>query len=101
MSYVPDPWPFVLLALASWRVWLLIADDKITDKVMDWLLRKTPDPTFWREFVECPRCFGAWVALAWWGAWMLWPHATLIVAALFAIFAVVALLESVHSAISK
>ena len=30
-------------------------------------------------FLTCPYCLGAWIALAFWGAWYEWPSQTLIV----------------------
>ena len=103
-EYVPEPWAFVPIALASWRVWLLFADDKILEKPMDALyrrLRPQERRTYWREFVECPRCFGFWVGIAWWGAWLAWPTWTTRAAVPWAIAAVVALIESAHKAIAS
>ena len=39
----------------------------------------------WALFLVCPFCAGFWIALAWWGAWLVWPHATLIAATPFVI----------------
>lgn len=97
---VPQWYALVLLALGAWRVWRLIALDDITDKPRryitglgwNWKEGHSP-PKGYRErladFIQCPYCLGFWVALAWWGAWQAWPHGTLVVAAPFAISAVV------------
>jgi hypothetical protein len=88
---VPSVWPFVLVALAAFRTWRVIAEDTILDRprarFVGWLPKG-------EEFVTCPWCAGFWVSLAWWGAWEAWPHWTLIVAAPFAISAVVGLIAA-------
>lgn len=102
-DYIPEPWMFALLGLASWRVWLLISDDKILEKPMDALLRRLHPierRTFWREFIECPRCLGSWIALAWWLAWLAFPTETTICAVPWALFALVALVEVARSALA-
>lgn len=81
------PWPFVLLALAAYRVWKLIGDDEILARPRDAAVRRLGDK--WELFLVCPWCAGFWVTLAWWGAWWAWPRTTLIVAAPFALNAVV------------
>lgn len=88
---VPDWWAFLLLALAAYRVWRLLAHDTILDPVRRRLL--TPDDETGKrwEFISCPYCLGAWVTAAWWLAWLIWPHGSLVVAAPFALSAVVAL----------
>ena len=100
---VPDWWTLALLGLASYRIYRLIAMDTLLDIPRAWLVRLPPG---WRagmmlpggyrgqlaEFLVCPWCLGFWVALAWWAAWTQWPHGTLIVAAPFAISAVVGFL---------
>lgn len=100
MRYVPSPYELSLLALAAWRVWKLVADDKISDRPVDFVLRHLPNRAYWREFLVCPYCFGAWTSIAWWAAWMLWPHATLIVAVPFAISALVGLVATAWHAVA-
>lgn len=89
-----------LLSLAAFRVYRLIADDTILDRPRAWLLRiprdwaaGRPVPRAYRphlaDFITCPWCLGFWVAVAWWGCWKLWPHATVLVAVPFAISTVV------------
>lgn len=82
----PTPWQYVLLLLASYRIWRLIAWDTITASLR-WRLvgysdeaepiadyTKRPALAYW---VHCPWCMGFWtcllVALAWWVA----PTATI------------------------
>jgi hypothetical protein len=100
---IPDWYELLLLALAAYRLWRLLAEDDILDRPRRWLVRLgsewekegDPVPANYRaslaEFLTCPFCFGAWVALGWWGAWQIWPHATLVVAVPFAISALLVL----------
>lgn len=83
---LPSPWEFVVLALAAWRVWHLIAEDDLTGPLRD---RVAPPESKRSEFVECPYCSGAWISGAWWVAWTAWPDITVWLASLFAIMAAV------------
>lgn len=85
----PTWWGFALLVLAAYRTFRLLALDTIFDRPRAQILRRTPEK--YREGATCPFCFGAWVTVAWWLAWIAWPHWTLIVATPFAINAVVGL----------
>ena len=86
----------LILALAAWRVWHLLAEDLILEPVRRYVTRLPDDweegdkiPSSYREnvaeFINCPFCLGFWVALGWVGAYALWPDATLWVAAPFAL----------------
>lgn len=78
---IPDWWETVLLALAAYRVWRLLAEDTILDRPRAWLVGLSgwtagrPTPLSYRawlaEFVTCPACFGFWVSLAWWLAFQI------------------------------
>ena len=87
---VPAWWPFVLLALAAFRLFHLLAEDVILNRPRRWFLRRIPKGDEW---LLCPWCCGAWCALGWWLAWCAWPHWTLVVAVPFAISAVLALVS--------
>jgi Protein of unknown function (DUF1360) len=109
VSHVPDWWAALLLAAAAFRVWRLLAYDSILDRPRAWVvgshvtgdrylatsgreeIREVKRPKF-AEFVQCPWCFGFWIALAWWAAWLAAPHWTLVAAAPFALSAAVGLL---------
>ena len=94
---IPNWYELALLALAAWRIFQLISDDDILDGPRRKLLRlgkeweKDGDPVpddyrvEWGTFITCPYCAGFWISLVWWGAWQIWPHATLVVAVPFAI----------------
>ncbi len=94
---VPTWWPFLLLALAAFRTWRLIAEDTILDPIRVRLLtRGEPDEyrAKWVEFIRCPWCAGAWISVAWWLFWVWQPHWTLVVATPFAISAIVGLVAA-------
>lgn len=89
---IPDPWEAVLLALAAWRSFYLLAHDDIFDRPRRYVTRLghkwkdegDPVPAEYRErlgeFIQCPFCLGFWIALAAWGAWLARPIETLFVA---------------------
>jgi hypothetical protein len=97
---VPDWWATLLLALASYRAWRLLAEDDILDvprryllRLGDWRKQGDPVPAGYRaaagSFLQCAWCSGFWVALAWWAAWQITEKWTLVFAAPFAISALV------------
>lgn len=88
---IPGWWASLILALAAWRVFHLLAFDDILDRPRRYITRTPsswregePAPSSYRagigEFIECPYCFGFWIALVFFGAWEIWPHGTLVVA---------------------
>lgn len=105
---VPDWYALVLLSLASFRTWRLLAEDDIMDRPRRYLTRlgdweeadedkpSPPWPAGYRvqvaKFINCPWCLGFWISLAWWGMWEWLPHETLVVASAAAISAVVGLI---------
>lgn len=68
---------FLLLSLAAWRSWALLARDLILDRIRD---RVAPLSTQRRDWLECPYCSGFWTAGGWvtfWnfahgGSWAWW-----------------------------
>jgi uncharacterized protein DUF1360 len=96
LSNIPNWWQFALLAGAAFRTWRLLAADAILDKPREWLTRRAKaEAGKHREevdiFLHCPWCLGFWVTLAWWGAWLIWPHATVLLAVPWAANALVGL----------
>lgn len=90
----------VVLSLATFRVWHLLAYDTVLDGLRAWVFRwdgEGEPPAAYRrrldDFIGCPWCAGFWVALAWWAAWLVWPATTLRCALLPAVSAVAALLS--------
>jgi ABC-type antimicrobial peptide transport system permease subunit len=95
----PDWWSATLLALAAWRTFHLLAFDDILDRPRRYITRLSPK---WKEegdatgedyregvanFLTCPFCMGWWIGLAWWGAWLAFPTASVGIAFGFAISA--------------
>jgi len=74
----------LLLALAAWRTWHLLAKDDLTEPLRDRFLKNEAV----LDFVECPYCLGAWVAGAWVFAFALWPDGVVWAALVFAVAAV-------------
>lgn len=84
---VPDWWSFLILALAGFRWWRLLAEDTIFDGPRHLLVGlpwhyKDGDPIpqdyhyDLAKFLTCPWCLGFWIALALWGMWELTPFWT-------------------------
>lgn len=101
---MPDALEAIVLGLAAWRIWHLIAEDAgpwdILDRARSRLLRlprgwKEGDPVpddyryGLREFLECPFCSGLWIAGAWVAFYAIWPTAALWSALLLAVNAAV------------
>lgn len=97
---IPSVYALLLLAVAAWRAWYLVALDDLTEPIRRLVVKLPQDwkegdriPDTYREglkdFIECPFCLGAWMGLAWWGAWALWPHWTLVAAVPFVISAAI------------
>jgi hypothetical protein len=71
---IPSTWQFALLALAAFRLWKLIGDDRILDRPREWALRQTDDRrgnTKWGDFIVCPWCAGFWISGLTYLGWML------------------------------
>lgn len=83
---VPDPWEFVILAAAAWRIWHLLAVDAILDPVRDRIFRYGDRHEKALTFLECPYCAGFWITALWWAVWTQTDWA-LVVAAPFALHA--------------
>src|SRR5690349_837802 len=90
---IPNWYTLLLLGGAIFRTFRLLARDTILDGPRAWLLRLPRDwkegdkipggfKEKWSVFLLCPWCLGAWLTLAWWGAWQFWPHTTTALAAL-------------------
>jgi len=67
---VPSPFEALLLGLAAWRTWHLIAKDDLTEPLRDRFLKNEAV----LDFVECPFCLGAWIAGAWVVAFAIWSE---------------------------
>lgn len=76
---LPTWYPVILIGIAAWRTFNLLAYDKILDQPRNWLLRlprKWQDGDAipkkyrlkWALFITCPYCAGFWISLGWFGA---------------------------------
>lgn len=92
---MPGTFELVVLILAAYRVWRLLALDELLDPIRDPLLGLKGDdfarPALAR-FLGCPFCFGFWISLAIYGAWLSAPRPTLYAMAPFAISGAVGLI---------
>ena len=81
---MPSPFEAVLLALAAWRVWYLLAQDDLTDAARRYV---TDDGRRGQlaEFIQCPYCLGAHIAGAWVVAFAVWSEGTMWAALVFAL----------------
>jgi len=107
---VPGWYALLLLALAAFRTWRLLAEDDILDRPRRYVTRLGREwqeegdtiPADYRmalgKFIGCSWCLGLWVALAWWGAWQVWAFGTEVTAVPLALSALLALYEKVTSA---
>lgn len=95
---VPDWWSFLLLGVATWRSFQLLAFDDILERPRRWLVRLARDweegddlpdgyRMKWALFITCPYCAGTWLATAWWVAFQISGKWTDIVASLVALWA--------------
>jgi len=95
MNFVPAPYAFVLLALASYRLTRLLGWDTFPPvaRARDWLLGPYVEPRslLLVELFSCAFCLGFWVGLAVYLAWLWLPTATLAVSVVLALSAVVGL----------
>lgn len=71
---IPGPWQFALLALASYRLWHLLAIDDVLegprDRVLDLLSRVEGRVERWEKFLLCPWCAGFWLSGIVYGVWL-------------------------------
>lgn len=106
MTDTPGWWQFLLLSLAVFRVYRLIAEDTILDRPRRWLLRlgdwqdgdgEDNIPAEYRDkwglFITCPWCLGFWLSVVTWVAWLLFPTETVWLAVPWALSAAVALIN--------
>jgi len=85
----PSWFQFLILGLAAWSTYHLLANDDILDRPRRWVLRlgdewtKDGDPVpddyrlKWGQFLSCPYCAGFWIWIAWLVFWWAAPGAAL------------------------
>ena len=104
---IPNWYETLLLGLAAYRVWRLLAEDVILDRPRAWVVGLSDwtagqrTPASYREglaeFITCPACAGFWCSLGWFGVFQLWEHGTVVAAVPFAISTIVIAAASVLS----
>lgn len=87
----PDWWAFLLLALAAFRVWRLLAEDDIAAGPRARVNKNRPKLEYW---ISCPWCAGFWIAVAWWLAWVASHRWAAVAATPFAVSAIVGLVAA-------
>lgn len=93
---IPDWYILLLLSLAAYRLWKLLAEDTILEPVRNRI-------TFskWEtELLECPWCLGAWISLGWVSAWWVFPYQATVVSVPFAVSALVGVWAQTVDALS-
>jgi hypothetical protein len=88
---IADWYQLLLLGFASWRTWCLLSSDTVLDAPRRYVT------TRWKwteEFLECPYCLGFWVALGWWGSFLIWPHAVTALAVVATVAALVPIIQN-------
>lgn len=95
---VPNWYELILLSLAAFRTFRLIAADTILDGPRERIIQRAawqlPNGKYRKkldEWVHCPWCMGFWVSLIWWGFYLITPEWSVRLAVPWAISAVVAL----------
>ena len=90
----PDWWASLILALAVFRVYRLIAEDDIFDRPRDWAFDKLAEERLEKldKLITCPWCLGFWLSVIAWVAWMLSPAWTVGLAFPWALSAAVGLI---------
>jgi hypothetical protein len=91
---IPNWYEFLLLGLAAWRTYQFIGQDTIIDRPRRYITSKSEHV---ETMIECPYCSGFWIALVWWGAFQLWEHGSVVVAAAIALTALVPIIEHLSS----
>lgn len=90
----PSWYALVILALAVFRMYRLIAEDDILDRPRDWFLDRLEEERLEKldKLITCPWCLGFWLSVAAWGLWLLAPSWTVGLAFPWALSAAVALI---------
>lgn len=103
---IPDWYELVLLGIASWRTFNLLAYDKILEGPRRWLTRLPYDwdatkelpeeyKMKWALFINCPYCAGFWVGVVWFAAWEITPFWTTVATIPFVFNAIVVALAKI------
>lgn len=109
----PEPWQYILLVLASYRLTRLIVDDAITRPLRRALTGRDEDAggigapvigrySAWRdELFHCPWCVGMWVSIVTAVTWWIAPSAALAIALPLSLSAIIGLVSVTASRIER
>jgi len=89
----PDALTLILLALAAYRVTLLVTTDVVTQPLRDKIWAKWPPDTYFGYLFTCNWCSGFWVALVFSVFWFLVPDWLVMVSLFLSISAVIGLIS--------
>lgn len=100
---IPSPLVLVVLALAAFRTYRLLAFDIVLRPLRDLAVgahyppRKPPffDRAWLANWLVCEWCSGFWWSLGWYAAWLAWPSGSIYAAVPMAVSATVATAQSV------
>jgi hypothetical protein len=87
---VPEPWEAIILALATYRVYRLLAEDTILDRPRAWLIKRMPAK--FTVGLTCPWCAPPYILAGWFGLWQWEPRWTLVFASFAAILTAVGMM---------
>lgn len=88
-----DPFTFILIALAVFRISRLIIEDQIFEWLRERIWKKFPPHTWLGYLITCYWCLSIWFSLAFAICYTIVPVATAFVALPFALSAVAALVS--------
>jgi len=91
---LPDPFTFIVLALATFRLTRLITTDVITEFIRTWVWKRFPLSTKTGYLFTCDWCMSIWFASLVTISYTIVPTATLFVALPLALSAVVGILAA-------
>jgi hypothetical protein len=89
-----NPFLFLILALAAFRLTRLLTTDAILEDVRNSFWNKYPPNTKLGYLWTCDWCMGFWVALIVFGLWLVVPQVTIVVSLILSISAVIGLLSA-------
>lgn len=93
-TVIPNWWSTLILALAVFRLYRLIAEDDILDRPRDWALDRLNEEQLTKldKLITCPWCLGFWLSVVTWLAWLAAPDWTVGLSFPWALSAAVALI---------
>lgn len=89
---------FIILSLATYRATRFVLQDRLFDRARNWVWdRCPPETTRTGYLLTCPWCLGFWFSLAFVTCYTIVPAATLFIASVLALSAVVGWLSALEN----